>query len=578
METQTTNKTEQELEQERAAQKARADEYVKNHNYGEVEIPEINGTAGLPATGIQKTVTPKEKTNPLNWIKDKWGNFVNNQTQKAVANAAPSQVDWTKAGETLQEADQKGLQANRAIQNSEIPKWKRMTINDILFNPEYEGIRDSIAGQAVRARGANFLKGLAGKDASYTSAIDQYNNLQDQRYREAVADRDRRALEAQLQADEAANKRDVGATLQVADTKLGRELDRWGLLYDTETKKQVLTQMIKDSKEFDRLVPDPQDRLLLTAYQQYLSGDATALDSLVSTYGTDIVEKLDGLIKTIGNYFGGDSNVEYPDIMIGGTPYTAAQIENLGWEGIDDLIKDMPYEDQIDVYNDLAKNYDLKDREKRNLKNAIETRNKNASLTEQALENKKNETDTRADEVSKTISEILNNGKYDEKKKRDKLKDLQSDLERAEGSGDFVDTEKMQSVRANLKAEIAKAELATEVTSINSPLQANVKLKLSDGKLDTKAANSSLSYLAGLNWWTLINKNTQSVTKADDKLGAVMGTNGYKDVVNFLSNSKVRDYVLSNDDAAKNYKYAVNKFVEVFGGSPKDYGFLNVTW
>ena len=576
--TDATAQAQQKIEEERAAKKARADEYIKAHNYGDVTIPEINGTAGLPETGIQKSVVPENKTSVTDNAKNAVSNFTDEQTQKAIKNATPPEVDWAKAGETLKESHEKGLQANRAIQNSEIPKWKRMTINDVLFNPEYEGIRDSIASQAVNARGANFLKGLAGKDGNYTSAIDQYNNQQAQRYSDAVADRDKRALEAQLQADEAANKRDVGAVLQRADTYLGRELDRWGLLYDTETKKQVLFQMIKDSKEFDRLVPDPQDRLLLTAYQQYLSGDATALDSLVSTYGTDLVEKIDGLYKIIKGYFDGDAGKEYPDIKIGDTTYTAAQLENLDWTGIDDLIKDMPYEEQIAVYNDLVKNLPMTDNAKRKLRNSIETRKSQGETNEKYLEQQKAETDKKAATVQETMNSILN-GNYSEKQKRDKLKDLQNDLARAEGNKDFVDTEKMQGVRAKLKEEVAKAELATEVTSINNPLKKNVKLQISkDGMLDEKSANSSLDYLAKLNWWDTINKNTQSVTDKGQKLDAVRGTQGYADVVNFLNNAKVRDYALTNETAASNYKYAVNKFTETFGGEPKDYGFLNITW
>ena len=573
--TDATAQAQQKIEEERAAKKARADEYIKAHNYGDVTIPEINGTAGLPETGIQKSVVPENKTSVIDNAKNAVSNFTDEQTQKAIENAAAPTVT-AQGGETLAKADELGLAANQTIQNAEIPKWKRMTINDVLFNPEYEGIRDSIASQAVNARGANFLKGLAGKDGNYTSAIDQYNNQQAQRYSDAVADRDTRALEAQLQADEAANKRDVGAELQKADTYLGRELDRWGLLYDTETKKQVLNRMIEDSKEFDRLVPNPQDRLLLTAYQQYLSGDATALDSLVSTYGTDLVEKIDGLYKTIKGYFDGDAGKEYPDIKIGGTSYTAAEIENLGWEGVFDRIKDLPYEDQLDIVDQMERGYGGPAVKK--LRNAVEKQKSDAEIDALSLENKKNETNTRADTIQENMNTILN-GNYTEKQKRDKLKDLQNDLERAEGNKDFVDTEKMQGVRAKLKEEVAKAELATEVTSINSPLQKNVKLQISkDGMLDEKSANSSLDYLAKLNWWDTINKNTQSVTDKGQKLDAVRGTQGYADVVNFLNNAKVRDYALTNDTAASNYKYAVKKFTETFGGKPNDYGFLNITW
>lgn len=497
-------------------------------------------------------------------VKDKYGNWVNSQTAQAIENATAPAVDYSKAGETLQAADEKGLQANRAIQNAEIPKWKRMTLNDILFNPEYEGIRDSIASQAVKARGANFLAGLAGKNGNYTSAIDQYNNQQAQRYSDAVADRDTRALEAQLQADEAANKRDVGAELQRADTYLGRELDRWGLLYDTETKKQVLDQMVADSKAFAEALPNPEDRLMLTAYQQYLSGDATALDSIVSTYGTQILDKVSDLVDWAKSLAGGGT--PKASLQLGSQTFTEDQLKNLGVNGIDAELQKLPLEDQKAFIDEYKREYGGRDATKLEELYNGRARQKAGEDAEVELANKDAET------YETSINDILN-GNYNEKTKRDKLKELRTQFQRA----NYVQTGKIKTVTARLNQEIAKAELAVEVSSINSPLQKNVNLKLNkEGGLDTKQANTSLSYLADLKWNELINKNTQSVTSREQKLGAVMGTQGYKDVVDYLSNPKVKAYAYKG--GASNYKYAVQNFCDTFGGSPSDYGFLNVTW
>ena len=504
-------------------------------------------------------------------VKDKVGNWVDNQRAKAIENATPPEVT-AQGGETLSSADQKGLAANQTIQNAEIPNWKRMTFNDILFNPEYEPIRDSIASEAVRARAANLAAGLAGKQGGYTSAIDKYNNQQAQRYSDAVADRDTRALEAQLQADEAANKRDVGAELQRADTYLGRELDRWGLLYDTETKKKVLDQMVQDSKEFAKALPNPEDRLMLTAYQQYLSGDATALDSIISTYGTQALDKLSDLVDWVKTLAGGDTTPK-PSIKIGDTEFTQDQLSGMKWDTLDKYIQGEPLDEQKRIIEEYEKaGYKNADKLRKN----YETRAKNDTLTTQWNEEQVKNADAKADYIDSAINTILNSN-YDEKQKRDILKEEQERLQSIERGGKFVDTEKMKAARARLKQEIAKADIAVEVTSINKPLQNNVNLELDkNGYLDTKQADASLSYLAKLDWNKLINKNTQSVTDRKQKLEAVMGTQGYKDVVDYLKNPKVMAYAYKG--GASNYKYAVQKFCDTFGGTPADYGFLNVTW
>ena len=513
---------------------------------------------------------PEQKESLLDKIKNKAGSFVSNQRAKAIENATPPETRYDLAGKTLEKANQEGLAANRAIQGAEVPKWKRMTFNDILFNPEYEGIRDSIASQAVNARGANFFKGIAGRDGDYTSAIDEYNKEQAQRYSDAIADRDTRALDAQLQAVEAANKRDVGAELQRQDTYLGRELDRWGLLYDTDTKQAVLKRMIDNSEEFAELVPNPEDRLMLTAYQQYLSGDATALDSLISTYGVEVLGKINGLVDTLTNAFGG--NKDKPSINIGGVDFTQEQIENMGWDALDRYIQDQPLEEQKRIVEEYEKaGYKKADK----LRSAYETRAGNKQKTDDYNAAKIKEADEKADSLDADITAILNGG-YDEKRTRDKLRDLKTELERVEKVEKFEDTTKMKAARARLGQEVAKADLALEVKSINNPLQANVKLDIKGDVLNTKTTDSSLAYLSSLKWNELINKNTQSVTDRQQKLGAVMGTQGYKDVVNFLKNPKVQAYAYKG--GAKAYKYAVDNFLKTFGGTAKDYGFLDVTW
>jgi hypothetical protein len=517
---------------------------------------------------------PEEKKGFITNLKDKLSSIKQQQTAKAIENARQPATRYNLAGKTLEDANDLGLAANRAIQNTEIPKWKRATINDVLFNPEYEGIRDSIVSQAINARGANFMKGLAGQEGNYESAIDKYNKEQAQRYSDAIADRDTRAADAQMQDLEAANKRDVGETLQRADTVLGRELDRWGLLYDTETKKQVLDQMVKDSKEFANKVSDPADRLLLTAYQQYLSGDASALDSIISVYGPDILGKIDPIIN---RFLGGDSDTqtEYPSLTIGNETFTAGEVENLGFKGLNDRIQKLTPEEQDKVISTMEKQYGTT-KTINQLRAEYNKRVNNAGLEDAYNKEQIRLTNERADTLTEDIENILNGG-YSEENRKKKLTELKNQLDRDTSMGMLGDTEKLKTAKTKLDNAIAQANLAVEVKSINPTLTKNVKLKIdNDGVLDKKSANSTLSYLAGLNWNELINKNTQSVTDRTQKLNAVKGTQGYKDVVNFLTNPNVQAYAYG--EGKNNYKYAVDKFLAAFGGEPKDYGFLNITW
>ena len=558
---QANNKTTADLEREKAlASRQTTDSLLNNENQDPTRFGEGENIEGNYDPYAPKEPNKFQKT--LNDIKTGVQNWATGQTAKAIENATPPEIT-AQGGETLAKADELGKAASQTIQNAEIPKWKRMTFNDVLFNPEYEPIRDSIVGERLRAMGANAMAGAAGRAGNYTSAIDQYNNQQAQRYSDAVADRDTRALEAQLQADEAANKRDVGAELQRADTYLGRELDRWGLLYDTETKKMVLDQMVADSKEFAKALPNPEDRLMLTAYQQYLSGDATALDSIVSTYGTQVLDKLSDLVDWAKSLAGGGT--PKASLKIGNQTFTEDQLKNLGVNGIDAELQKLELEDQKAFIDEYKKEYGGRDATKLEELYNGRARQKEGEDKEVTL------ADTDAETYETDIDKILN-GNYDEKTKRDNLKDLRTRLQKA----NYVQTDKMKSVTARLNNEIAKADLAVEVTSINKPLQNNVKLELDGETLDTKQADASLSYLAKLDWEKLINKNTQSVTNRKEKLGAVMGTQGYKDVVDYLKNPKVKSYAYKG--GASNYKYAVQKFCDTFGGTPADYGFLNVTW
>lgn len=534
---------------------------------------------GLPQGLKGATVSPATKAESfIDKAKRKGTGWAEKQTAKAIENASAPDTRYDLAGNTLAKANEEGLAANRAIQNTEIPKWKRATLNDVLFNPAYEGIRDSIISQAINARGANLLKGLAGRDSNYASAVDRYNKEQADRYSNAIADRDKRAADIQMSDIEAANKRDVGETLQRADFNVDRELDRAGLLYDTETKRQVLNAMIKDSKAFAEKMPNPEDRMLLTAYQQYLGGDASMLDSLLSVYGPQLAEKLSPLVnKLLG--VDADNTNEWNTVAtsFGGHDYTVGEIENLGAQGFYNAMTraGLTNEQKEEIISGLERGYGTTGG-MRELRDAFEGDKKGQAVLDAANEQSIKETNERAETLETSITETMNNANLTEKQKKKILTDLQTQLDMDKKRGLLADTQALKTATTNLNNAIAKNNLAIEVKGINTPLQKNVKLKLKrDGKnevLDKKDADSSLSYLSTLSWNKMINDYTGSVPDRATKIEAVKGTQGYQDVVDFLKNDKVQAYAYANK--VNNYKYAVNNFLKTFGGTAQDYGFL----
>lgn len=535
---------------------------------------------GLDLTPSTSPITePKAVQKPAQQIRPNYDTGTTEQEPVAETTETKRGIPETRydlAGKTLQKSSDLGLAANRALQNAEIPKLKRQTIKDIITNPEYEGIRDSIVANHLGAVGANFLTGKNIAD----SELNKFNRQQAERYSSDVAERDKQATAAQLDAINAANKRDIGEELQWADTVAGREMDRWGLMYDTDTKKQILDKMIKDSQTFNEQVPNAEDRAILTAYQQYLSGDATALDSLLTTYGIKGIEKLGQLVDWITNTFSpsGDEEEEqkYPDTQIGDKTYSLEELTRLDIDGIDEILQGLPYEEQIEAIDRMEANYG-KSKFTKTLRQNAEGREKASHYGEEQIRL----SDERADSLADEISAIENSG-YTAKQKRDKLIALKDDIDRQieRGKNDpangYVETQKLKAARINLNNRIAKAKLAIEVEGVNTPIKKNVKLAFDKkNNLKTDDADSSLKYLAKLNWYTnIINPYTQSVTDRAEKIDAVRGTEGYKSVVNFLTNPKVQEYATSNSGARSNYKYAVDKFLATFGGTAKDYGFI----
>lgn len=536
---------------------------MDNVQIGKVENPanplaELKGQKYLNPQGYTGP-TPKAETPVADTtsVTDTTPDVTENEGGGIDVNYGNTLPDQVKRRSAFEEASAQGSKANEGILDSKIPKWERMTIGDIITNPEYKGIRDSLLSQHINARGANFLSGLAGKTGGYESAVDTYNREQADRYSQARADRDARALEAELQAKEAANARDVGETLSIADTQLGRELDRYGLLYDTETKDQVLKQMMEYSKEF--LEMPPEQKMALTAYQQYLEGDATMLDSLFGTYGPKLVEDIREFMKDPEGFInrwknGGSGGNSNPVITsFGGKDYTKDEIvTRLNNGTLDSLISTLPVEEQRKIYNDITGSMntsgwgkDVSQKTLNQLNNSITGRERQKGASEQAIK----DADARADTVETELQEILN-GSGDEKTVLGKLNGLKGELEKNISNG-LVETSKVITARDNIENAIAMQNNALSISSIINEVPVLGK--------KPKEMDAALNNLAQKNWQTLLSRYASGITDGNMRKEIFKNTKACKDVVSYLRSPEVQNYIGSNSKAKNNYKYAVEK-------------------
>lgn len=485
---------------------------------------------------------------------------------------------------TIKEAQRKGKEAGKAIQNTEIPRMKRMTFKDIINNPEYEGIRGSLMANALGAGVGNALT----RSNDYNSAMNQYNQEQAQRYSNAIADRDLRSAEAEMQAIEAGNKRDVGQTLQWADTEAGRAMDRYGLLYDTETKKQLLDQMVADSKSFAEKVSDPEDRMMLTAYQKYLSGDASMLDSLISTYGITAIDKLSDLVDWVMSGGKKEPKVDSPVITIGGTGYTNAQLNNLKKEGINEFVSRLPIDQQQAVLDELRTSWTPtfgdNTKEMDWLQKQYEGRKAYQEGSDEAqrrlAEESKAHEQERIKDLKDEISFAQGKKSYDDRIKA--YNNIIDGYNTKVSRNEYIPSQTEEDLIEKVRGYIENEKIGKEAKTFDKFADSYVKDKnLSKyDKIDGKDVLNSLKYISNKdedgNYWLSNFVDNSLVSEPDraKRIEAVKNTQGYKRIKNYLSHDNMKSYVLNNPNYRYLYDTAVDAFLNVFGGERPDYGFL----
>lgn len=202
-------------------------------------------------------------------------------------------IDFTKKGAEA------GATASQSIQNAEMPKYKRATFKDILFDPQFEGKRDSLLANAIGTALGSGIARIGGTDLGVKSALQQYNEAQAQNYAQMQADKDQRALEADIASRETMNAQKVAMEARLADTVADRYIKEYNATEDAKIKKEVLEQMAKDSEVWANL--GDKEKLDLAAYMGIVSGNYSLTDLLIQKYAPGMLDMLDALMDKLTN-------------------------------------------------------------------------------------------------------------------------------------------------------------------------------------------------------------------------------------------------------------------------------------
>lgn len=227
-----------------------------------------------------------------------------------------------------EEGAKQGDLASKSIQAAEMPKYKRATLKDILFDPQFEGKRDSLLANTIGTALGSGLARMGGTDLGAKSALQEYNETQAQNYAQMQADKDRRALDADISSRETLNAQKIALEANLADTIANTYLERYKAAQDAETKRQVLEQMAEDENTWAKL--KDEEKINLASYMGILSGDYSLSSLLIQKYAPQLLGKFDQFMNKItnGQWVGGDSNPPAE----GGEQTPRVKINSLGQE------------------------------------------------------------------------------------------------------------------------------------------------------------------------------------------------------------------------------------------------------
>lgn len=205
----------------------------------------------------------------------------------------------------IQRGATEGEKANKALQNVEIPRSKLASFGDILKSDEFKGQRVPYFANAVGTALANSLSGLSGRE--YDSYLKQHNQAMADTYAQNKAARDKAAVDTNIQDIEAGNKAEMGKYVQMSDAMTDAALKRYGLLEDTESKRQMLESIVGDATgkygvKWGDL--DADEKIAVMSLMQAYNGDYSMMSLAMEKYGDKVFDFLDRLFNKVGEKLG----------------------------------------------------------------------------------------------------------------------------------------------------------------------------------------------------------------------------------------------------------------------------------
>ena len=207
--------------------------------------------------------------------------------QSLYQNVASNDVD---SDTKLQEQGQGKKEAIESV----VPRYDKKTWKSLMADPNMSW--DQKAELVLNGLGG----ALSAADTGQVQQTDkkQINDAITQQYAENIADRDKRAMNAQIEPLEALNKQQTDVELRLRDTPVSAYIDRYNAEQSAETKKQVLEALIKDKGTWSRL--SNQQKMDTLSYIQALDGNGSLLGMALQEFGPDVLNWLKSMTKGNG--------------------------------------------------------------------------------------------------------------------------------------------------------------------------------------------------------------------------------------------------------------------------------------
>ncbi len=185
-------------------------------------------------------------------------------------------------------------QGKKEAIESVVPRYDKKTWKSLMTDPNLSW--DQKAELVLNSLGG----ALSAGDTGQVQQTDKraINDAITQQYAENLADRDKRAMNAQIEPLEALNKQQTDVELRLRDTPVSAYIDRYNAAQSAETKKQVLEALIKDKGTWATL--DNQGKMDTLSYIQALDGNGSLLGMALQEFGPDVLDWLKSVTKGNG--------------------------------------------------------------------------------------------------------------------------------------------------------------------------------------------------------------------------------------------------------------------------------------